>query len=511
MSPPERVRLAELVAGLSIATDLGLGFPPEKTVRNAFIAVRLAAELGLAGRTCGDVYFASLLRYIGCTSFALDVAQHFGNEMAVASVLGAVDETRPREMLPALLHTVRAADHGQRARVLANNVVKGKAFGAYLTAADCEARTRLAQRFTVGDRVTATLLHVTERWDGKGGPYRVSGEAIDVGARIFALADQVEVVHRTQGHAAAVTMARRRAGGWFDPSCVQAFLRCAADVFDVIDSGAAWDAGLAAEPQPHVFIPSWGVDDVAMVFADFADLKSPYLFGHSTGVTRLAVAAAERLGLPEADRTVLRRAALLHDLGRVAVSSAIWDKPAALSPPEWEQVRLHPYYTERILATSPLLEPLAAIAGAHHERLDGRGYHRGITAVPPLARVLAAADVFQAHTEPRPYRPALAPDAAAAEVESIARTGALDPEAAEAVCATAGVAIRAAPVRPSGLTEREIDVLRLLARGRSKKEIARELSIAPGTVHTHVTHLYQKTGVSTRAGIAVFAVEHQLA
>jgi DNA-binding NarL/FixJ family response regulator len=125
--------------------------------------------------------------------------------------------------------------------------------------------------------------------------------------------------------------------------------------------------------------------------------------------------------------------------------------------------------------------------------------------------VLAAADVFQAHTEPRPYRPALAPDAAAAEVESMARTGALDTEAAEAVCATAGVAIRAAPVRPAGLTEREIDVLRLLARGRSKKEIARELNIAPGTVHTHVTHLYQKTGVSTRAGIAVFAVEHQLA
>jgi HD-GYP domain-containing protein (c-di-GMP phosphodiesterase class II)/DNA-binding CsgD family transcriptional regulator len=511
MSPPERVRLAELLAGLSIATDLGLGFPPEKTVRNAFISARLAAELGLADRACGDVYFASLLRYIGCTSFALDVAQHFGNEMTVVHSLGAVDETRPREVLPALVQTVRAAGRGQRTRVLANNVVKGRAFGAYLTAADCEARTRLAQRFTVGDRVTGALRHVTERWDGNGGPYRLSGEAIDLGARIFALADQVEIVHRTHGPGAAIAMARRRAGGWFDPECVQAFLRCADDVFGVIDSGAAWSAGLAAEPEPHVFIPSWGVDDVAVVFADFADLKSPYLFGHSSGVARLAVAAAERLGLPETDRTVLRRAALLHDLGRVAVSSAIWNKPAPLSPPEWEQVRLHPYYTERVLTTSPLLEPLAVIAGAHHERPDGRGYHRGIAAVPPLARILAAADVFQARTESRPYRPALAPDAAAAEVESLARAGALDPQAAEAVCATAGVAIRAAPVRPAGLTEREIDVLRLLARGRSKKEIARELKIAPGTVHTHVTHLYQKTGVSTRAGIAVFALEHGLA
>jgi HD-GYP domain-containing protein (c-di-GMP phosphodiesterase class II)/DNA-binding CsgD family transcriptional regulator len=508
---PTRVRLAELLAGLSIATDLGLGFPPEKTVRNAFIAVSVAAELGIAERTRSDLYFASLLRYIGCTSFAPEMARHFGNELAAAQAGAAVDESRSRELLSALVGSVRGAGRGQRTRVLINNVVKGKAFNAYLTAADCEARTRLAQRFTVGERVTGTLLHITERWDGKGGPYRLSGDAIDVGARIFALADQVETVHRTHGRDGALPMVRRRAGGWFDPTCVAAFLRCADDVLAVVESGSVWTAGLAAEPEPYVFIPPWGVDDVAAVFADFADLKSPYLYGHSTGVARLAVAAAERLGFTDAERTTLHRAALLHDLGRVAVSAAIWNKPAPLSPPEWEQVRLHPYYTERVLATSPLLEPLATIAGAHHERLDGHGYHRGITTVPPAARVLAAADVFQALTEPRPHRPPQTADRASADVESMAGAGALDPDAAEAVCAAAGVAIHAARVRPARLTEREVDVLRLLARGRSKKEIARELGIAPGTVHTHVTHLYEKTGVSTRAGIAVFALEHGLA
>jgi HD-GYP domain-containing protein (c-di-GMP phosphodiesterase class II) len=181
---------------------------------------------------------------------------------------------------------------------------------------------------------------------------------------VLVLAEQAEAFLRTQGRTGTVEMAQRRSGGWFDPACVQAFLRCADEVFAVVESGSAWEAALDAEPRATCHRAAVGVDDVTAAFADFADMKSPYLLGHSLGVADLAVAAAERLGIDDADRTTLRRAALLHDLGRVAVSTRLWDKPGPLSPPEWEQVRLHPYYTERVLAGSPpLLQPLAAAVG----------------------------------------------------------------------------------------------------------------------------------------------------
>ena len=503
--------MGELLAGLSIATDLGLGYPPEKTVRNALIASAVAAELGLDHRARADLFYAALLRYVGCTGFAHEAARWFGDEIAVARALSPVDVTRPREAVTAIAASVWNAAPGRRAQALVGNVVHARKFEALAVAADCDAGARFVRRFALGDGVAATLLDVNERWDGRGGPRRLAGDAIDAGARVFALADQVEHHHRAGGREAVAAMTARRSGGWFDPACVAAFDRCAEGVLAVVDAGAAWSAALDAEPEPHVVVPSWGVDDVVAAFADFADVKSPYLLGHSTGVARLAAGAAERLGFAEDERVTLRRAALLHDLGRVAVSTSLWDKAGPLSPPEWEQVRLHPYHTERILSRTPLLQPLARLAGAHHERPDGRGYHRGVTTVPTAARVLAAADVLHALTEPRPHRPARTLAEASAEVEAMAGAGALDPDAAAAVCAAAGTSIRP-PVRarPAGLSEREVDVLRLLARGRTQKEIAADLGIAPGTVHTHVVHLYAKTALSTRAGIALFALEHGL-
>jgi DNA-binding CsgD family transcriptional regulator len=270
---------------------------------------------------------------------------------------------------------------------------------------------------------------------------------------------------------------------------------------------------LEAEPATPVTIPEQRVDDVAAALADIVDMK--YLLGHSSGVARLAEEAAAHLGLGDDESAAVRRSSLLHDLGRVGVSNLVWDKPGPLTSSEWEQVRLHAYHSERILARSPVLAPFAQTAGMHHERADGSGYHRGATAaaIPIAARVLAAADVFQALTETRPHRAAFAPEQAAKEVEAMVAAGALDPEAARAVCESAGVALRrsrASSPWPAGLTDREVDVLRLLARGLSKKEIAKTLVIAPGTVHTHTVHIYEKLGVSTRAGVAVFAMEHGL-
>jgi HD-GYP domain-containing protein (c-di-GMP phosphodiesterase class II)/DNA-binding CsgD family transcriptional regulator len=246
--------------------------------------------------------------------------------------------------------------------------------------------------------------------------------------------------------------------------------------------------------------------------AQFADLKSPFTTGHSGGVSDLAAAAATRCRLPEADVAAVRHAALVHDLGRVGVPNGIWDKPGPLSSAEWEQVRLHPYYGERVLARSSGLARLGAVAGLHHERVDGGGYHRGMpgTLLPPPARILAAADVYYAMTEPRPYRPALTPDRAAAELRRAVRAGHLDGTAAEAVLEAAGHRVHRKRDWPSGLSAREVEVLRLVARGLSNRAIAGQLVISESTVAHHVQHVYTKIGVATRAGATLFAMQHAL-
>jgi HD-GYP domain-containing protein (c-di-GMP phosphodiesterase class II) len=270
---------------------------------------------------------------------------------------------------------------------------------------------------------------------------------------------------------------------------------------------------LEAEPAPRRTIGAEGMDGLARALADMVDLKSPYLLGHSSEVAGLSERAAVALGFGPETVTDLRRAALLHDLGRVAVSNRIWEKPAALSRTEWERVRLHPYQTERILARSQVLEPLARTAGMHHERQDGSGYHRGASGaeVPAAARVLAAADAFQAITQDRPHRPGLAPEAASAALAEQAQVGRLDPECVRAVVEAAGQPPPRVRTRwPAGLSDREVEVLRLLARGLPNRAIAGRLYVSPRTAEHHVQHIYTKIGASTRAAAAMFAMEHDL-
>jgi HD-GYP domain-containing protein (c-di-GMP phosphodiesterase class II) len=255
------------------------------------------------------------------------------------------------------------------------------------------------------------------------------------------------------------------------------------------------------------------LDAACAAIADFADIKAPFLLGHSPGVARLAEGAARHCGLPEADVVMLRRAALLHDVGRVGVSAGIWCKPGPLSERDWEQVRLHTYHTERILARPAALAQLGAIASLHHERLDGSGYHRGAAALTlaPSARILAAADAYHALSEERPHRPAHTAEQAAEILKWEVQRGRLDAEAVQGVLAAAGQRL---PGRRKdlvgGLSEREVEVLRLIARGLSIKQIAQQLIIAPKTADNHIQHIYAKIGVTTRAGATLFATEHQL-
>jgi HD-GYP domain-containing protein (c-di-GMP phosphodiesterase class II) len=303
---------------------------------------------------------------------------------------------------------------------------------------------------------------------------------------------------------------RRRSGAALDPQLVEEFCRRRNVLLARAASGSSlWEATIRAEPRPRAPLDRDRLDAALRAFGEFADLKSPSTVGHSLRVAELAAGAARRVGLPESD---LRRAGWLHDVGRVGVSSVVWEKPGPLTHAEREQVRLHPYYTERILARPASLARLGRLAASHHERLDGSGYHRhvGAAALSAGERLLAAADAYSTLLESRPHRPALTADLAAVELRASARAGRLDGELVEAILDTEGHAPRRRPELVAGLTPRELEVLRLLSAGLSTRSIAAHLVIAPKTADAHIQHIYTKLGVSTRAAAAMFAMQHDL-
>ena len=377
----------------------------------------------------------------------------------------------------------------------------------------CEVAENLAGRLGFGHEVREGLWQLFERWDGKGLPHGLGGEELSPPVRVVRLARDAETFHRLGGVEGAVAAVRELSGSAYDPRVAEHFCRSADRLLGSLGREPAREAVLAAEPGLRPGLSEEAFDGAARAMADFADLKSPYLAGHSSGVAMLAADAAGRYGLAKSEVTAVRRAGLLHDLGRVGVPTSIWDKPGPLTEAERERVRLHPYYTERILARPGPLAGLGAVAALHHERPDGTGYHRGLPApmLPPAARILSAADAYHAMTEPRPHRPALAPEAAADELRGEVEAGHMDGDAAEAVLGAAGH--RTKPTQrglPGGLSEREVEVLRLIARGFSNREVAERLYISPKTVGHHVQHIYQKIGVSTHPAATVFAMQHDL-
>jgi HD-GYP domain-containing protein (c-di-GMP phosphodiesterase class II) len=360
--------------------------------------------------------------------------------------------------------------------------------------------------------LTEALGQSYERWDGKGVPDGMHGELIPLSVRIVTLADVVEVHHRGGGAEAARRVAAERAGGHLDPELVSVFRDNAAEMLAGIDGASSWDSVIGAEPGLGRVIRDEELDGVLEAMADLVDMKSPYMAGHSRGVANLAAEAARVCAMRAEDIVALRRAGFMHDLGRLGISNAIWEKPGPLTQAEFERVRLHPYLTDRMLAGLPALARIRRLAARNRERLDGSGYPAGLTAadLSPADRVLAAADVYHAMTEPRAHRSALPAATAAAELRSEAKAGRLDGDAVNAVLKAAGHRAPARREWPAGLTAREVEVLGLLARGHSNKEIARRLVVTPRTVATHIEHIYAKVDVSSRAGATLFATQHGL-
>ena len=515
--PDDHLRLAELMAALSLATDLGLGRPLEHELGVCLAALELADRLGCDPEERSEVYYVALLAHLGCTAAAPYLASWAGGDEIYlqrgASLLGPASE--PSEDLRYFVRGF-AGDRPlpERARLVAKMLAAGRKRFEEMAANLCEGGMLLARRLHLPEEVALALAQVTERWDGKGFPGAAAGEQISRPLRIVRVAhDFVEVAHARDSEAAVEVLGRRRGRG-YDPGVVDAALAAPGDLLRATDGPDTWERVIEAEPQPVTTISTAGLEMVARAFGEFTDVKIDFLHGHSTRVADLAATGAQALGCSRADVSQVRAAGLLHDLGRVAVPNGIWDKPGPLSAGEWERVRLHPYYTERVLERCGALAPLALVSGSHHERLDGSGYHRGATAAQLNvgARLLAAADVYDAITHDRPYRPRLRPEAARAELGRMVRAATLDKRVVDAVLEAAGAPpLTVRQGHPAGLTDREVEVLRLVAQGRTSKEIARELVITEKTAGHHVEHIYAKTGVSTRVGAALFAMEHDLA
>ncbi len=514
--PPAAVRtearLAELVAALSLASDLGVGQPMEHVLRATLLAVGFARDLGLADDDLADVYYVSLLRRIGCMGDSREASHWFGDELAArAGFLGLDATRRPRFLAHAVRHVGAGRPPAERARVLADAVVHLPRAWAAAATTHREIAQRLAADLGFEESVVAALGHTYAHWDGSGQPRGLARERISPAARIVTLTGDAEVFHRLGGSAAMAAVIRRRAGSWYDPELARRLLERASALTAALDGAASWDAVLAAEPGGGRVIDESGVDAALLAMADFVDLKSPFFSGHSRGVAERARAAAVALALPDADVRLVWRAGLIHDLGRAGVPNSIWEKPGPLAEWEWERVRLHPYYAERMLARVAGLRAAAHLASLHHERLDGSGYHRGVAAadLPATARLLQAADVRQALGEERPHRPALSASTGADVLRLEVRAGRLDGAAVAALLAGSGHGPRRRQW-PAGLTAREVEVLRLLARGHTNKAIAPRLHVSPRTVGHHIQHIYRKLGVSTRAGATLFAMQHDL-
>lgn len=505
------------MASLSTATDLAMGQPLEFAMASCVVAVRLGDELGYDDRQLRLIYYQALLRYIGCNAETATMAALAGDELFIRPAFATLDTADKAGVMKLMVHSIRAAHEGEPTFAVARHLARGLATIPGMTkeffTSHCEVAQQLAMRLRFEPEIVTGLGQLYERWDGKGMPYGLKGEEVTPAVRVVSLVQDAVIFHRLSGLDSAIAVIRERRGAAYDPAIADRFCETAAHIMADIDTLDRWERVLAMEPGKQIVLSNDELDVACGAMADFADIKLPFTIGHSHHVGELAVAAARIAHLPSRDAETLGRAACLHDIGRSGVSAAIWSKPGPLTEREWDLVRLYPYHTERILRRPAGLKQVAEIAASHRERLDGSGYHRGLTqsGLSAQSRLLALADAYCAMTEERPHRPARSPDYAATQLRADAASGLFDPDLTEAVLAAAGHAKPHRTAEPAaGLSAREIEVLRLLARGKRKREIAQELFLAEKTVDNHVQHIYEKIGVTTRAAAAVFAVEHGL-
>ena len=523
--PPGYVRIADLLSALSLAADLAVGLPAEHAVKSCYLGMRIADQLQLSLDQQTGLYYAHLLMDVGCTAWTSHFAGYvMGDEIAARrDFYFFTDDHKPIEVIGWLKDYVAVGQPAHvRAQHVLNFVLHSKESMREGFRNTCEVAGRFAERLGMPDVVQTALVSVFEQWDGSG-PSGTRGEGVPLISRIVYVTSFLEAFYHVGGRAAAIRLAEERRGKAFDPAVVDAFLSIAreAALWETLEQESMWMRVLAMEPQsPYRYIKQEQFEEIALSFADFADLKSFYSSGHSRRVGDLAERVAEQMRLPETEVKAIRRAALMHDLGLVAVPSFTLHKPQyQLTQVEREQLRLHPYHAERILARVPVLAPVLPLISAHHERLDGQGYYRGLSGlqIPLGARIIAVVDRFDELTHDTPDESAVEQEAALQRMSD--EVGhALCPDAfralTEALQASGTASLPRRKTRsqawPAGLTDREVEIVRLLARGLSRPEIAKRLVVSEHTVRHHIEHIYSKVGVTTVVGATLFAVEHDL-
>jgi HD-GYP domain-containing protein (c-di-GMP phosphodiesterase class II) len=512
------LRLGEFVATLALAQDNAFGQPLESQLRSCLLATWLCEAAGFEKEVKETAYWVALLRYIGCTGHAHEVATVFGDEIAIRAQTLVHDAANPAEVMRDVVAFATAGrPEDQRDEIIRMIQETAREWAVYNFSTGCEVADKLVQRLDFDPRVREALGFTFERWNGNGYPTHAKGEAIPLPMRIVHLTHDMEAIARLFSPDHAMDAARDRRDRTYDPALADLFGAHGRGFLDRLRATEPWDGVLALEPEPRRVLEGETLDDALVVAADFIDLKSPYMGGHSRRCSQLAADAARVLGFSEEAVTTLRRAALVHDFGTTGVPNSIWDKPGPLTRAEFDRVELHPMLTEQMLRRSPALAVLSPIASAHHEKCDGSGYHRRVRVdgADPGACVLAATDVYVGMTTERADRPPLSATDAADELRRLASRGVLEPRAGRAVLVAAGhgepqASMGRRPENPGGLSRREVDVLSLAAKGLTTQQIADRLFISPKTADHHIQHIYTKIGVSTRGAAALWAMQNDV-
>jgi len=506
----DEVRLAELLGSLSFAGDLGRGQPMGHVLRTCRISVELAERLGLSAQQRRDVYYTALLVHAGCTAGAPEFAAFLASdELKAQKDFCLCDPSNMSQLLGWLWrHVAEGRSTATRSVRMLQLVAQGEKAFAEIDEGCSDVGSRIARRLGMSEETQKSLYQVCESWGGKG-PHKLKGEDIPLPARLVNVAMITEVFLSEEGTSAASAAASKRSGTSFDPQIAAAAVDLCDDASFWADfhEQEPWTAVLEIEPGP----PRWAgeslLDDIAYAFADIVDLKSGATLTHSRKTAELAEAMARRLKLDEAAVALTRRAALVHDVGLVAVPALILHKEQPLTEAEFERYRLHTYYTDRILSRSDLMRPIGSVACAHHEYLDGSGYHRGLkgSEITLPMRIVALVSAYEemsggARAEPEPI------------LDALTASARFDTSCVGALAAELGSPrpVESRMVWPAGLTEREVEVLREIASGLTIHQTAQRLVISDHTARHHLENVYSKVGVSSRAGAVLFAVENNL-
>jgi HD-GYP domain-containing protein (c-di-GMP phosphodiesterase class II)/DNA-binding CsgD family transcriptional regulator len=510
------MRMAEVLAAFSLATDLGTGKSMGHAIRACYIGMQLAGEFRLSTLEQTELYYSFLLMHSGCAGMSLALSPVIkGDELAAIGDISLRDDSNMLEMLGWLRQYV-SPDAPLPTRIL--NVIRAFLRGKNVEdiRGVCEVAVRVAQRLNMPQGVQNAVHYYLERWDGDG-VYSLQGHDIPLNARILHLSLKVEACNSAYGRNEAINFILTQKGKIFDPQLVDVFLSVAdkAKLWDMLAKQDLWDVVLGLEPDsPHRYVDESKLDDVVLAAADFIDLKSPITLKHSRETAKFAECIARRMNLSQSEIKMIRRAALVHDLGHIVIPGHILSDEDRLSEADKEKLRLHPYYTERILSRVPALASIATIAGMHHEHIDGTGYYRGLAGddLPMSACILALADDFQERLSSNPNGGNVNPQEVLKTMQADVGTK-FAPECYAALAEELGVSTTKRTGQkdlPAGLTKREVEVLQQVAKGITNREIAQELVISERTVAHHLEHIYDKIGISSRAAAVFFAMEHEL-